>query len=577
MINMWKDTRHKTTYIVATNFILIFLSYFFVINSFADKEFYFSWLYEWLSDSLIKMSFFLHIESDPFVIMCIIFLFVFCLLKFILKIFIIFSKSILINEKWNNIISNNKIYFFLRERRLGYFFCLPFLFDIIQCSLFAFLYFVCLKFVIKNNYFSSDLFINIFSLFILYVALPLLIIFVFCNSFHQLKHHLIKYIKSQKIGLIIHTTKTPLSTMSVPFNSKRIQKWFLLDQYEYMHLVSMNKINYQDLSFVIIYCSLMIADDELITIIKQIYEIPHIGIMLDLNDYCDKNDASKTYIKYSDCTAMHIDNKKVTYFDGLIGILKNSVGYPMRNLKALSYIRGSYLYDYYCHLYKSPHFIYSRFREIINVYGIRQAINGLFELMEYVLRISVFVEASLKGISFDDTSNSIRNFYCISEFLSSSRIFDSVSLIETKQYFHECRKMLYSKLNIEPPDFMTLPEIVKYVGLLRNATKGHGFIKDDELTAVYNLLFVITLIIFEKTDICSLFIRKLNDRIILSYKGEIIYNIDKYIFFNSDDELMIFWKKQIFEKNHKEKIVLSYNKFLTGEIIKMVNKSHVKF
>ena len=207
MFKLWKDTRHKTTYIVATNLILFFLSYFITFNSYADKEFYFSWVYKCLSFLLIKISLFLHIESDIFVVMFAFFVVVFCLLRFITTIFIFFSKNMLINEKWNGFISNNKVYFFLQERRLGYLFCLPFLFDILQSSLFIFLYFACLKFTFKNKYFGTNLLIDLFSLFILYIALPLLISFIFCTSFHPAKHHFIKYIKSRKIGLVIHSKK----------------------------------------------------------------------------------------------------------------------------------------------------------------------------------------------------------------------------------------------------------------------------------------------------------------------------------------------------------------------------------
>lgn len=571
MFNQWEDTRHKTSYIVAKNFLILLLSFFLVIISFLNKDFYFLWVRKCIYKLLFKINLSMNGRAKGLVVLCVMILIDFCLLNFITKIFVILSKNILLNKKWSGLISHNRIYLFFRERRLGYLFSLPFLFDIILCLLFTFLYFVCLKFIIKNNIYGTTLFIDIFFLFILYIALPFLITSIFCNSFHPLKHHFINYIKSQKTGLVIHNTKMPISTMNTPLNKNRMDKCFLLDQYEYLHLVSINKISHQDLSFVIIYCSSTIEDDKLISLIKQIYEIPHIGIMLDVSDCCDQNNATKTHLKYSDCMATHIDNKKVTYFDGLIGIIKNSVGYPTRNINVLASIKNSSLYDYYYNLYKSSNLIYSRFREIINVYGLRQAINGLFDLMEYILRISVFIEADTKGASFDNLSKWIRGFHYISICLSGSMIFDSVSLIETKKYFYDYEKILYSKINIELPNFMTLPEIIDYVGMLRNATKGHGFIKDEELTPIYSLLFIIALILFEKIDICSLIIKKQDNEIFLSYKGKIIDGLKKYIFFDSNDELFLFCRKKTVTRNGKEKSVFLYNSFLTGEIIKIAN------
>lgn len=458
-----------------------------------------------------------------------------------LSLFILSRRLICyISYKWDQLVSQTKVYDKLHKHRMGYISSVFFLFDVMQISILLLMLVACYK---RVYYRDSSLFIANASNWLLLHLPMLLLVFCMYSIFHPLKHHKISYIKSQFLGVFINELTMRGSTMSLPYDRSVEYDLFLLDTKEYLQCINEEKLTADNIKFVILENEHRVSNMSIL--IDQLYQIPHIIFFF--------------IVKSSEC----IENNEYTFCSNIKTMKIRSpleigefVSKSNRNKDALTFLLDESLLKYYYLLYKSPNFIYTKYRDILNYYSDRQAINGFFDLINFSLRIAVFIVADANNLSKEYVSDILHSISKMAKFLSNYEYFEINKKINVDWIFSSTKEIIAQKLSEVPEGDITIKELIMYTGYLRNSIKGHGFIKNSEVNSLYRLLFLLSLVILSKIDICSIEIS--NKNIIWSYKSETICSMKQYIFFNVDNE-------PFFLDNYKGRGKFVYINFFSGD------------
>ena len=482
------------------------------------------------------------------------FFFLFCLfinfLRFVGEMFLISKIGITLQFY----LIQTRIGRFLHKHRLAYLINLNFCIDLIEDIFLFVVYIKCLIISLSNLYYNSKLYI-VLSMKVLLVYIPVILFALkFIFVFKLIKMHSSCYVKSKKNVLILHESKLLLSTSTMPSNELFSSDWYVLDVCEYKQLKK--KKVWIDILLLIVYIDNINQVELLMEKYKEYYAIPHTTSFL----YC----ASSSSVQWD---MINIDKNKFDYckYSQLkmnemrkIRVI-NEIGYVLENssymlVEEMLEIFPTEIVDYYFNLHIAPTYLYKFYRNILNVFTLRQAVNGFFDIIDLSLRLSVFIYSD--NIE-DKIIASMGKYYSMHELLKGSNSIDfsrklNISFLDQDTYMFLCNKTwTYDSNQI---DFDALLRIIEH---LRNETKAHGFIKEVELTMMFRIMFVLSIYVFLVLDICSIKIYfDLNqEEIVLKFKDKKISSFSKYAFFDEQGDLFISTNRQG-----------KYINMLTGEI-----------
>lgn len=463
-----------------------------------------------------------------------IFYFGFMILHCMLGSFLISNIGINIQFK----LMNSKLGYNLHKNRLGYMMNLAFWGDLIQIIILIILYSKSMIVHIENRFFESNLNIRIIcKIYLKYITLILLII-NFCTMIYPLKIQSEKYLKIYKNALILHNSKVAKSSFSMPVNKRINTKWVLLDECEHDYLVK--KKRYIEILLVVFYVEKKYDKKQINFLFdkyKIYYNIPHIMYIL-----CSESEISIN-------TNLFDDSYIYTYskwnLDPSINIIER-FEHKLINAKYESVIRllgrlPSEIVDCYYHLFNAPSCFYNFYRKILNVFTFRQAVNGFFDIIDLAYRLSVFSNVGHFENNDDEIIASMGRLPAMRKLLKKYQCINFKQLLYIDFFDSEMKKILWEKLHIDIVEKVEFESILRIIEHLRNITKAHGFIKDSELKALFELMFGLSLYVFWKLEICSISIHiELEKRqAILKFKNKLIGTFSKYAYVNEDKELYI--------------------------------------
>ena len=499
------------------------------------------WIFNFSQDKNLEL-------SSP-IILCVtmiiyFFILYFCLLglRFLLGIFL--KGNIGVNLQFN--ILNTRLGSYLHKHRLGYIINLAFLGDLFQLSILVAIYIKCLCISMVMGYYDSELYIMIFLKISLCYFPIIIVVLNFFSIINPIKTHSVKYLKSNKMALILCESKVPRSSSSMPPNKKIYTEWFILDEFEFKYLIELKFC--VNILIAVVYiekdCNLFRLN-QVLDKYRAYYIIPHITGVLYLNSYnkldWDRININKNcfdyYYKYS-----YLDdfNPSMNIMEKIEGILLSS-----KDIDKLLNILPLELINYYNRLYTAPSYFYNYYRKILNFFSIRQAINAFFDIIDLTLRLSIFVFLSSSNDNSRCIISSMGSLYSMRKLLREYSSIDFGQVLYIDFLTSEMKNFLWEKLHINISDKIDFDSFLKLIEHLRNVTKAHGFIRENELKIMFQLMFYMSLYVFFELDICSISILNSDKNFpILKFKGNLIESFSKYAFFDSNKELFITTNKQ---------------------------------
>lgn len=455
---------------------------------------------------------------------------------------------------------------YVHGHRLGYIMNLAFWGDIIQFLAFGVLYIKSYTVLIASGHLDNGLYIAIcLKVLIGYVPIILMILY-FSSIINPIKTHSIKYLNTQKTALILYESKLPQSSSSMPPNRTIYTEWFVLDEYEYKYLTESEFS--VDLSLIIVNieqdCN-MAQLEYLLQKYEAYYMKPHLISILCL-DISNKLDWDEIRIDKNCFDFCYKYNCRKSDLNPSINILRKveNISSPTNSKEVISLLNilPPEMVNYYNRLCTSPPCIYKFYKKILNIFSLRQAVNGLFDIIDLTLRLSVIACSS----TIDD--NSQRIVSSMGSFSKMRKLLKEYKYVNFEQTLYinildqGMRMLLWEKLQINIPNNLDFDSLLRIIENLRNVTKAHGFIKDSELRKMFRLMFCLSLYVFFIFEICSvsIYFESNEKRPILKFKGKLIESFGDYALFDSDDNLFI--------ATNNGKFI----NMLTGEIRNLVKK-----
>lgn len=455
--------------------------------------------------------------------------------------------SFLKNELGINLqdkILKTKLGCYMHKHRLGYIMNLAFWGDILQFFVLVVLYIKCLLIWMTKRYLNSEMYIVYFIKIIVYYMPIMTLILNFISIYNPIKTWRTSYIKTKQIALILHKSRLLQSSSSLAPSMQICTKWFALEEDEYEHLTKLNF--HVELSLVVVYVDSYCDMNGLKCMLEKYekyYMKPHIisvlcvkvNIKLDLDIMnIDKNCFDYYY---------NLNYQKADYNPSIniIGRIKNIS--ESTNSKIVTMILKTLpkeIIEYYDILHTAPSYVYFFYKKIINFYSLRQATNSFFDIIDLTFRLRVIACSNL--IHSDDSSitSSMGSFSKMRKILMEYDCIDFKRELYTN-FGDELEKLINNKLHINVTDKMDFDSLLKIIINLRNITKAHGFIKENELRKMFQLMFCLSLYVFFGLDICSIVIYfDLNEkRPVFKFKGRLIESSENYVLFDSDRNLFI--------------------------------------
>lgn len=429
----------------------------------------------------------------------------------------------------------------LHKHRLGYIINLVFWGDIIELMFLVIVYIRCCFVCTENEFYNSKLYI-VFLLKILLLYMPILLFFLeFISIIKPIRLHEKGYLISQKIALIFHESKFPHSTSSTPEYKYSYSEWYVLDDCEYKYLIN-NNIK-TDIKLVIVYAEDIIQLEHLIEIFDKRFNVPHITSCLYYKNSKDLdlerlNDIKKGF-DYCKCVRSKLgDNPMPNVMEEIEGDLM-----PLYvNVEKILDILPQEIKSYYYKLHTAPACFYKFYRNILNVLTLRQAVNGFFDIIDLVLRLSVFVYSD---VNEEKVIPSLGNYYKMYMLIEKSDVIDFSRPLNFNFLEQEMREFLCNKIGIYDMDKMDIRLLLKIARELRNI-KAHSFIKDSELQLMYRTMFIVSLYIFLIFDVCSMkiYFDLECQQITIKFKETKISLDSKYMFFDIEGNLFVSTNKQ---------------------------------
>ncbi len=424
----------------------------------------------------------------------------------------------------------------LHEHRLGYIVNLVFWGDMSELIFLIVVYlkgsFVCLE----NEMYNSDLHI-VFITKMLLLYTPILLFFLeFISIIKPIRLHEKGHLISQKIALIFHESKLPHSTSSTPYYKYSNSEWYVLDDCEYKYLLKKNIKT--DIKLVIVYAEELMQLEHLIKKYKESCNVPHITSYLYYIDNKDMdlerlNDIEKDF-DFCKSIQSRIGGDSMSK---IMGEIEGDLILPCVDISKILGILPREIKSYYYKLNVAPACFYKLYRNIFNVFTLRQAVNGFFDIIDLVLRLSVFVYSD---VSEEKVISSLGNYYSMYKLIEKSECIDFSSPLNFNFLEQEIREFLCSKIGIYDMDKMDFRLLLKTIGELRNI-KAHTFIKESELQLMFRTMFIASLYTFCMLDVCSMkiYFDLECGQVILKFKETTIFLASKYMFFDLENNLFV--------------------------------------
>lgn len=439
---------------------------------------------------------------------------------------------------------------YMHRHRLGYIINLDFWEDIIWFIFFLIVYVKCNVVSLESPFLNKTANSIFVRRGIMIYSIGFFIAFYFYLITGPLNMHSLKFLNKCDSILILHELKQPVSTFCMPPRVRSKKEYILLDECEYEYLNEQGACAQISLVFVFIDSD---SNGErlnyLIEKYKHHYSFPHITSVLCVNMKNIRNsNAINIQKKYFD----YYLESDIDISSGLRDDIYEEIESVLllkkkKEVKAVIDSLPLQIMKYYNQLYTAPLSVYSFYRKILNIYELKQAVNSLFDIIDFSLRISVlacadFIEDAGKNIIID----SMGNLRKMRELLLRYSCIDFVESMYIRSWVREMEKRIDEKIYGEIPEVINFNTLLILIEHLRNNTKGHGFIEDDNLSTMFQVMFCFSIYVFFKLDICSvsIYVNQESGDACLEYRGRVVESFAKYVFFESEHELYIATNKR---------------------------------
>lgn len=462
---------------------------------------------------------------------------------------------------------DTKIGTYLHKYRLGYVVNIAFLGDVFQFLFLTGFYIRCLAITEEGAYFDSKLYAIIGCKIVLcYIPIILFFLYIRLISYSK-KDYEIKYLRNKKIALILHQSLIPKSSSCKPPHKRSHTEWFLIDELEMEHLLCLK----DNIKILLVIVNIernynYIKIQELVEKYKTYFAKPHVISLLYL-DSVNNHDFKRLGLDkncfdyYYDSNYISLDMKKsVNMEDALQSII---IPIYHQEIISLLNILPAEVKRYYNKLHFAPSYFYFYYRKILNKFTLRQAVYAFFDIIDFVIRLNVL--ALLDSMENNvDIQSTVGDFHKMQKILSQYGSIDLKQPLDLSFCSQEMKQVLWDKLQTNSSDITDLESLLRMIGHMRNITKAHGFIKENELQSMYHLMFCASLYVFYKFDICSMSISFDYDtkKLVLKDKGRTIDKFGKYAFGDSN-QLFIATKK----KGEFINMITGEIKMKTGEML----------